>query len=116
VSTNPLAAFQAGVLPGQHEEPRFQDAPQVGRVVAVSAKGATVELDGQRGWQYGPAPWSLGSYDSFALALIGGFHPAGRGSGAGPVRRGRRRDARCDLLVEVSPWPSISLIFRSPSI
>lgn len=75
MQSNPLAAFQAGVLPGQHDEPRFQDAPQVGRVVAVSAKGATVELDGQRGWQYGPAPWSLGSYDSFALALAAGYGP-----------------------------------------
>jgi hypothetical protein len=72
---NPLAAFQAGVLPGTHDEPRFQDAPQVGRVVAVSSRGATVELDGQRGWQYGPAPWSLGSYASFAAAITGGYFP-----------------------------------------
>jgi hypothetical protein len=32
--------------------------------------------------------------------------PAGGGSGAGPVRRRRRRDPRDRILVEVSPWPS----------
>ena len=64
-----------GVLPGQHAEPRFQDAPQVGRVVAVSAKGALIELDGQKGWQYGPAPWGLGSHDTFTDAMTAGWHP-----------------------------------------
>jgi hypothetical protein len=64
-----------GVLPGQHDAPRLQDVPQVGRAVSVSARGVLVEIDGQRGVVYGPAPWCLGSYDTAALALAGGFCP-----------------------------------------
>lgn len=70
-----FSQFTPGIFPGQHDEPRLQDVPQVGTVRGVSAKGAVVEIDGQRGVTYGPAPWSLGSYSTAALAITGGFYP-----------------------------------------
>lgn len=66
---------QPGVFPGANREPRFEDVPQIGTVLTVAASGVRVEVDGQPGIAFGPAPWSLGSYDTAALALAGGWHP-----------------------------------------
>ena len=53
----------------------MQDVPQLGRVLSVTGKGALVELDARRGASYGPAPWTVGSYDTLTLALADGFAP-----------------------------------------
>lgn len=66
---------QGGVFPDENREPRFQDVPQAGKVLSCTAAGVRVELDGSPGIAFGPAPWNLGSYDTPALALTGGFHP-----------------------------------------
>lgn len=63
------------VLPGEADEPRLSDLPQTGRVVDVTAAGARVELDGQRGVLYGPASWSLGAYASPDAAILAGHYP-----------------------------------------
>lgn len=66
---------QGGVFPGANREPRFQDVPQAGTVLTITAKGVRVELDGQPGIAFGPAPWSLGTYNTAALALAAGYAP-----------------------------------------
>lgn len=66
---------QGGVFPGANRAPRFQDVAQIGTVLTVTAAGVRVELEDQPGIAFGPAPWCLGSYDTAADALTGGFHP-----------------------------------------
>ena len=41
----------------------------------LTAAGVKFELDATPGHAYGPAPWSLGSYATAALAIVGGYKP-----------------------------------------
>lgn len=64
-----------GVLPGDRTRPAIEDTPQQGTVIAVTSAGARVEVTGIRTQVCGPMPWSLGAYDTPALAISGGFAP-----------------------------------------
>lgn len=66
---------QPGILPGQVDEPRLSDLPQVGRVIDVSTAGARFEVLGQSGVLYGPAPWPLGAYASVSSSITAGHYP-----------------------------------------
>lgn len=52
-----------------------QDTPQLGTVLAVTAAGVEVEIDGLRTQSCGPAPWSLGTHDTTAAAITAGDCP-----------------------------------------
>ena len=67
--------FTPGVLPGARTAPPIQDSPQLAKVLSVTAAGVKFELDATPGHAYGPAPWSLGSYATAALAIVGGYKP-----------------------------------------
>lgn len=67
------------LTPGVTAEPlpARQDGAQDAVALSTSAAGVRFRLvdDGPHGPAYGPAPWCLGSYNTAALAVIGGFCP-----------------------------------------
>jgi hypothetical protein len=75
VDSRHFLPFGPQSVPGQRDEPRMQDIPQLGTVLSITSKGAKVELDARRGEFYGPAPWTLGVYDTAALAITAGYAP-----------------------------------------
>ena len=75
MSRDRFSRFTPGVLPGERTAPPIQDVPQLATVLSVTAAGVKFELDATPGHAYGPAPWSLGSHATFALAIAGGYKP-----------------------------------------
>jgi hypothetical protein len=65
-----------GTTPGAHQDPLVTDVSQLAEVTRVTSAGVWfVAPDLSPGFEYGPAPWCVGSYASRAAAFAAGFCP-----------------------------------------